>query len=173
MTQTTRARRLGHKHSMSGLFVFLLIGAYMVFSLLLVLIGVQAYKGVVDRTDVNSQVRTTVSYVANKVRAADGMVLLKEEQGLTVLTIRDDYDEDAYETRIYFNKDESGQGALYEQVAAADEPFDPDLGELVSRVHAFSMTQNGYLLELSMTTAAGERHWLHLRFRTEKPIFTT
>lgn len=161
---------------MSSMFVFLLIGAYAVFSLLLVLIGVQAYKSVVDTTDLNSQVRTSIAYVANKVRAADGMVAFRQEDGYQVLNLRQglssEEDEESYETRIYFMKDpETEKGGLYEQIAMSTDPFDPELGELITNVHAFTMAQKGLLLELKLTEANGHENWLHLRFRTERPLF--
>ena len=159
---------------MSSVFVFLLIGTYVVFSLLLVLICVRAYQSVVDATDINSQVRTSITYVANKVRAADGMVAFKQEGDYQVLNLRQglDQEDEGYETRIYFMEDpETGKGGLYEQVAMAEDPFDPELGELVSNVNAFSMQQKGFLLELMLTESNGHENWLHLRFRTERPLF--
>lgn len=163
------ARNL-HKHHVSGLFVFLLIAAYAMFSLLLVLIGVRVYKSVVDVSERNNQVRTTINYVANKVRAADGTIRLQQIDGKNVLTIREAPEPDGgqYETRIYYMR-EPGEstGALYEQAAEVSDPFDPALGELVSRVADFSITQDGHLMLLELTSLNGEKHRMHLSPRAE------
>lgn len=172
--QATKNRVGRGRHHLSGLFVFLLIGAYAIFSLLLVLIGVRAYKGVVDTTERNGQVRITISYIANKVRAADGLISLAQADGYSVMSIRqaDSYEGEYYETRIYYMTDpDTGEGGLYEQIALADESFDPELGELITHVHDFRIAQEGELLGLTLVEASGREHQMHLRTRTERPMF--
>lgn len=172
MNTTTRLNvKSAGKHHISGLFIFLLIAAYAVFSLLLVLIGVQAYRSVVQTSDVNGQVRTSISYVANKIRTSDGAVKVKQMDGVSVLTIRqatEDDDEGEYETRIYFLPDEGGvNGALYEQVVGKEEPFDPELGDLICEIRQFDIEQADGMVRLNLSTKNGENHKLDMRLRAE------
>ena len=53
-------------HSVDALFALLLYGLFALLSLLLVLIGAQVYRGIVRRTDARSDLRASLSYVANR-----------------------------------------------------------------------------------------------------------
>ena len=44
-------------HAVSGLFVFLLLGVFAVFSTVMVLLGVKAYRGAVERTEAHNASR--------------------------------------------------------------------------------------------------------------------
>lgn len=173
------------KHQISGLFVFVLIGAYAIFSLLLVLIGVQAYRTVVQDSDRNGQIRTTLSYVSNRIRSADGIVRVEQmgEDKKNVLVLEQNYEGERYQTRIYYmpdgfseQDDEDGQsekapvsetsGALYEQLVSYDEAFDPDMGEQIVAIGTFDITQEGNTITLKLTTLEGEPHEMQLKLRT-------
>ena len=58
-------------HAMEIVFPFLLFGLFAVMSLFLVLIGSDIYTKIVKNADNNSKIRTSVSYLANKIRAYD------------------------------------------------------------------------------------------------------
>ncbi len=168
MNQTTSSGQLRnrehHKHNVSGLFVFMLIAAYAMFSLLLVLIGVQAYQSTVSASERNAELRTTIGYISGRVRGSDGQVSVRKEGEYSVMRIGHALGEEDYETRIYFAHIE-GQpyGGLYEQVIEKDEEFDPDLGELITEVGGFDMTQDGDLYHLNLTSTDGAEYGMHLR----------
>ena len=50
-------------HSVSGLFIFLMIGIFAVFSTVMVLFGANAYRGAVNRFDSNNESRIASSYI--------------------------------------------------------------------------------------------------------------
>ena len=56
------------KHSISQVFVFVLLGIFAVMSTLMVLLSAQMYRGVVGKTEQNSSYRILTSYVSNAVR---------------------------------------------------------------------------------------------------------
>ena len=156
------------KHSISALFIFMLIGVYAVFSLLLVLIGVGAYQGVVEDGQGNAQVRTTLSYIANKVRAADaeGMVTVDEWHGMPSLLLRERSDGAIYETRIYFLPDEHGPGgAVCEHFAYEGDDWGPDSGDRIVTVSGLDISQEDNLIVLNLSTADGQSLALRLRLR--------
>ena len=58
-------------HSITGLFVFLLLGIFGVFSIVMVLMGVKAYRGTVERSDLNNNTRIASSYIRSMLRTDD------------------------------------------------------------------------------------------------------
>jgi len=155
------------RHSVGGLFIFLLIGAFAVFLLLLVLIGAGAYRGMVDSAYRTAQVRTSLSYIANKVRAADqlGGVSIEQWQASQALLIREWRDETWYETYIYYlpNDGDAPGGGLYENfLYSGDEPAgEEDIR--IADISALDMRLENGLLSLLLETEDGQTLPLHIR----------
>ena len=171
-TSSSRGIAPPSKHSASGLFVFLLVAAYAMFSLLLVLIGVKAYQNVVQTTEQNAELRTTIGYISGRVRASEGTVSVSKEGEFSVMHLSNALGEEDYETRIYFapviNSEgevdsEAAGGALYEQVVDVTEEFDWEMGELIMEIGDFQMAQNGDMVMLDLTTKEGAKHKINLR----------
>jgi len=167
----------GSGRSISGVFVFLLIGMYALFSLLLVLIGAGVYQRITDTAETNAQVRTSLSYIASKVRAGDeaGAVAVERIDGVAVLAFGQSYDGELYITRIYYLADEEGQGgALYEMAMLDDgEPVDlEDLwgGDPITEISAFDVRLADGGLELSVTMPDGTEQSMYLRLRSQAVI---
>jgi len=148
------------KHSVGSLFIFLLIGIYTVFVLLLVLIGVGAYRNKVDEARYTAQIRTSLGYIANKVRAADqiGGVSIEELQGVETLVIREWHDNMEYHTRIY-----AAHGALYEQFVFAGDDLDHEDSLRIADIASLDMQKEGGLLSLLLHTETGQALPLHIR----------
>lgn len=70
-------------HSISGAFVFMLLGVFAVFSMLLVVLGAQAYRTTVDGAAAHTQKRIVTAFVRNAVRAQDerGAITVEEHDG--------------------------------------------------------------------------------------------
>ncbi len=164
----SKALRTGEKHSISSAFIFLLIGLYAVFSLLLVLIGVGAYQNAVQDTQSNEKVRTSLNYIANKVRAADAVdaVAVEEWHGIPSLLLKQWIDGSPYETRIYYLPNPEGEGgAVYEHFVYRGDDWGPEEGMHIVDVSALSIEQEGNLLSLTLKTLEGRTFPLHLRLR--------
>lgn len=131
-----------HKRSeaINGLLVFLIYGMFALFALFLVVIGARVYKNVVTTGDSNAAVRTGFCYISNKVRmyGGQGSVSLEEHEGCQVLTLRSLISDGEYETRIFYS-----DGVLWEQFAPAAIAFDPEDGEKIVALPAFSMADDG------------------------------
>ncbi len=156
---------------MHGLFVFLLIAMFAVFSLMLVLIGMRAYRGTVDISTSNAQVRTGLSYICNRVRAAEGTVWVRDEQGVPVLVLGQDIEGELYETRIFFLPGEDGaKGTLREQFVSAEEPFDTDSSEMITDARNVEIAQQDGLVRVVVTTDNGRIATAFARPRPASPI---
>ncbi len=118
------------------LFLLILFCLFTVLSLFVILIGAHAYSGVVQDMDGNNQMRASLSYVANKIRAGDesGAVRIENINGQKVLIICADYDKSEYKTYIYYYN-----GSIYEEFRKAEQAFQLGKGDKISTAKAFSV----------------------------------
>jgi len=141
------------RHSMSGTFVFLVLGVFALFSMLLVLLGAQAYRSGVEQTTSNGQARVLQTFVRNAVRSddAEGVIQVKEIDGLPVITFESDWDGERYIKYIYCY-----EGELCELFTSEEYGFSPDGGERICAVGSFQPTIKDGLMTIDMTSENGE-----------------
>lgn len=159
-------RSLGSAHSVSGLFVFLLIGVFALFSVTLVLTGVRVYRNVTEAAAHNTDYQLALSYLKNKVHTYDhtGGVRVDEENGRQILCLSETIEGEAYETRIFQEGD-----TIFEQFTAAGDAFDPELGEALTQVKAMRFTvTTPNLLQMDVTLPDGSEHTLHMALRSSQ-----
>ena len=150
------------RHSISQVFVFVLLGVFAVLSTFMVLLSAQLYRGIVDQTEESGAHRILTSYVANAVRGSDcaGGVSVDERSGVSMLVLGRDVDGERYETLIYCH-----DGKLRELFAAADQEFEPDYGEEICAAQHFEARISGGLLEMTMTDGAGSNAVIDIALR--------
>ena len=146
-------------HVISQAFVFLLLGLFAVFSTLMVLLGAQLYRGIVDQTEAHNARRVLYSYVNNAVRGNNAADLIHMEQidGVDALVFDWFVDGEHYETKVYCH-----EGTLRELFSEAGEAFEPDYGEIICRAEAFRPEMEGKLLKLHIEDAEGHARTLHM-----------
>ena len=115
-------------HSVSGLFVFVLLGVFALMATVTVLLGVNAYRGTARRSDVHNSARITSAYLRSMLRAEDKQdaVRLETVDGIETVTLCSTYGDESYVTRMYVY-----DGMLREWFAEADMEFEPENGEEV------------------------------------------
>jgi hypothetical protein len=156
-------------HVISGAFAFLLLGIFAVFSTVMVLLGAKAYRSAVERTGVHSAARISTAYIRSMLRAddeteaiffeeAEGTVSSDEqEEPVTLLTLalRNNYDGEAFITRIYVY-----DGYLREWFTREEVPFRPDEGEIVCPAEEMEAKADGRQLQVRVRTGEGwEELW--------------
>ena len=141
------------RHSVSGTFVFLLLGVFALFSMLLVLLGAQAYRSGVEQTTSNGQARVLQAFVRNAVRAddADGVIRVEEIDGIPVITFVSDMDGERYIKYIYCH-----EGELCELFTAEEYGFNPESGERICAAGSFRPVIKDGLMTIEMTCENGE-----------------
>ena len=137
----------GPSHAISGVFVFLLLGIFAVFSTVMVLLGAKAYKSTADRAAEHNAGRIASAYVRSMVRADDGSDSLRIDDigGLTAVTMHYEYDGEEYVTMIY-----AYDGMLREWFTYAGADFEPEYGEAVCAVDELKASLSGHLLSVGM-----------------------
>ena len=150
-------RRIGgeNSHTIAGVFVFLLLGVFAVFSTMLVLFGAQAYRTVTERSAEHEEDRTLYAYVLNSLRGEDaaGAVGLRTEDGIDMVTVAYDDFGESYEKRMYCY-----DGYLREMLMLVGSEFNPGAGEQICAATDFQAQINGNLITIEMTGADGETH---------------
>ena len=150
-------RQKAPSHVISGVFVFLLLGLFAVFSTVMVLLGAKAYRAAVERTGVHNISRINTAYIRTMLRADDeaGVFALETTEGivseageermlsLETISLYNTYDEEEYVTRIYVY-----DGSLREWFTDAATPFRPAEGEIVCPADELTATIRNNLLEI-------------------------
>lgn len=125
-----------NKGMLGTVFVLLLFLLFAVAAMLLALFGAKIYEDTTADMEENSQIRSSLLYVANKLHAGDTAAGcgLTEIDGLPVLCIGEEHEGDFYVTCIYYYG-----GALREQFLLYSLPFDPAYGEEIVALSDFRM----------------------------------
>jgi hypothetical protein len=138
-----------------GAFLFALLAAFALLSLLVVIIGARSYQGINSTAEQAFLSRTGMSYLVGKVRGADsaGQIEIRKEGELTVLTLGQELEGEKYLTYIYCD------GAqVREYFAQADVAFSPDYGEKIFDASGLTFSLEGGLLQISIVDASGKTH---------------
>lgn len=141
------------RRSVSGAFVFLLLGLFAMFSMFLVLLGAQAYRSGVEQTAAHGQRRVLQAFVRNAVRADDavGAIRVEEAAGMPVIMFTSEADGERYVKYIYCY-----EGELRELFTAEEYGFTPEDGERICRAESFRPALEDGLLTIDMTDEGGE-----------------
>ena len=153
------AKRLGtaREHSVSGAFVFLLLGVFAVFATVLVLLSAQLYRGTVDQTQDHNGQRVLNSYLMNVVRGNDAAnsVYVTRLQDIETLCFAMDAEDGRYMTYVY-----CWDGSLRELFLEAGEEFEPEYGEIICPAQAFHPELEGQRLTMRLTDGMGRERTL-------------
>lgn len=143
-------------HSFDTVFVLLIFCLFAGSSLFLVLIGANVYRDIVGEMNANNETRASLSYVSNKVRAADSRdVSVEKIDGQDTLVIHSAHNGSDYKTYIYLH-----DGYLMELFTKAENGFTAGDGDKITPVSAFTMTKNDN--ELSLSVSGGDKSRLSL-----------
>jgi hypothetical protein len=138
-----------------SLLAFALVCLFALLSVLVVTTGLQAYEQIIRNAELNTQLRTSLNYTANKIRAHDGLgaVEAKLEGDIPTLALYETIEGDGYVTYIYCYG-----GMLYERFAPADSAFDPEQGEELVPMESFSATVDARGVTQLFEDLSGERY---------------
>ncbi len=134
-------------HAMSGVFVFLLLGLFAVLAVVTVLVGAYSYRNISARADMDNNGRMATAYIRSMLRARDeaGMLELEQEDDGDTILLHSSYGDEEYVTRIYVH-----DGVLRELFTAAEDVFDPGVGEEVCPAEELRGTMEKGLLTVQI-----------------------
>lgn len=153
----------GARGELRGVFVFALLAAFALLSLVVVVVGARSYRMINASAERAFVSRTGMSYLIGKVRGADaaGMIDLRTEHGMRVLALGQEFGGERYLTYIYCD------GAQVREYFARESlAFSPDYGDPIFEASALHMTIEDGLVSITIVDAGGETHTAALFLQT-------
>ncbi|MCD7744822.1 MAG: DUF4860 domain-containing protein [Lachnospiraceae bacterium] len=142
------------QHSTDFLFTFLLLIIFAIFALVLAGTGALVYQNSISSLDENYTSRTSIAYVAEKVRQYDseGQVSLSSVEGLPALKLSSGAEaETATCTYIYYY-----DGSLCELYVREETTPAAAMGTALVELSDFTIEQDGSLLRVTAVSPEGE-----------------
>lgn len=158
------------KHEIDTLFLLLLFTLFAGCILLVLLLGASSYEGIVKRDARAYDARTGVQYIAAKVRHSDETGCVQTgsfsdradatADDISTLYLKMSAGGEDYYTKIYYY-----DGYIRELLCPENIELRPEAGQEVLAASAFSVTQEGTLLRVTIEEN-GEEHSLSLSVRS-------
>lgn len=144
--------------------LLIVLGVFAVSALILVNAGVTVYKNIVLNNAANFKLRTSLSYVATRIRQSDtkGSIYLTDKEGTSVLTLEEEIEGVVYETLVYFYN-----GNLYELYQEKGTEYEFSTGVEVMELSGmeFEMVSDG-LLKATAYSSHENREEMLIHIRT-------
>ncbi len=133
-------------------------------AMLLLTVGIMEYEKIAVSNLENYELRTSLSYVATKVRQSDseGAVSIRNENGIDILSIKETIDDETYETVIYFY-----DGKLYEYFHEMSDDFELSNGFEVLSIENFTFETKDNILMLLAENSGGKQKKLYIGLKSE------
>lgn len=139
--------------SIDIIFVMTLFAIFTILSSLVIVIGINVYKNISDNQKDNNQIRTTLTYIVNKVRANDeeAKIYIENKDNVDVLVFESDMDGTAIQNLIFFHN-----GELKEATIAKGDDFDLTFGDVVIKTKEFKFDINDNRLNINVKDKDGK-----------------
>ena len=124
--------------SFQFIFIMLLHLIIVILSVMIISLGKNIYDNINTDRNINYQLRVSLSYITNKIRQSDKKeaVEIKELHGVNAVVINEVYDEENYQTWIYFY-----DGAIYEMFTDENTVFELSDGMKVVEADFFKIEE--------------------------------
>jgi hypothetical protein len=144
------------------MFTITLLGVFAMTALLVAVMGAQVYSHAADKLQANFDTRTSLVYIAEKVRQCPGERIEVERMGgSTALVLTEQYDGVDYESWIYAH-----DGKMYELLIKKGDPMSPGDGQRIMDLESLDIEKDGDLLTVTIVNAGGNEDSLTLSRRT-------
>lgn len=147
------------------IFTLSLFGVFSVCALLVVVIGANVYRSIVNNQEANAMKRTSLAYVAEKIRQNDeeDSIRMGDVEGVPALVLSDVYGGEEYNTYIY-----EDAGCLKELFIRGSTEPSLLAGQIITEVADFSVEQiSDRLFLVSCTGADGETAGMYLHIKSQ------
>lgn len=150
------SKNFSKQFSFQFVFIMLLYLIIVILSVMIIVLGKNIYVNINDDRDNNYEIRVSLSYIANKVRQSDkqGAVEIRDYEGSNAIIINESYDEENYETWIYFY-----DNAIYEMFTDENSSFQPEEGMRIvdcDKLEITKLNDNLYKFAVNSSTESSE-----------------
>ena len=168
--KSNRGRPLGK--TVTAWVVLVLILLFALLSIALIALGAQAYRSVHDAGKDHAWLRTSVGYVNNRVKTADGIASMHVEtvtlgeETVDVLVFGEEIDGELYQTRLF-----CAGGALREQFVASGIPLESETdGEVICEMNRFLIIIEDEMITFEMAGPDDEQLSVHTPLRSRREV---
>jgi len=135
-------------NSIGSFFILIVFSVFAICSLLLVVIGSNAYGSIVSKIEENNQTRASLNYITNKIRQNDesGAINVVSLEKLDVITIDQTILKEDYITYIYYF-----DGYLNELFLKSNSDFIPQDGTKIVSVSTFDVNKQDNMLYINVS----------------------
>ena len=148
------------RHVVDFLFAAALFGVFLVSSVMVVAVGAGAYRSITGTAKEDSALRTSLSYVSEKLRQADseGALSIGTVRDSISLALKQEYRGESYTTYIY-----EFDGSLCELFIRSDASTEPEYGTRLLELSDFQVERlTDALYRVSIVTEDGKNASLFL-----------
>lgn len=159
------------RHVIDFLFAAALFGVFLISSVMVIAVGAGAYRNVTRQAEEDYTLRTSLSYVSEKLRQADqnGALQLGTIGGSDALILLSEYGGTSYTTYIY-----EYNGSLCELFTKSDAAAEPDYGTTLLELSSFQAEAlDSSLYRISITDKNGRSTSLLLHPFSSSPSQNT
>jgi hypothetical protein len=150
------------KHVVNAVFTLLLLGVFALSVVSVAALGVQVYRSSAAKMQANFDTRTSLIYIAEKVRQNGGAGFgVREVAGQPALVIEEEYGSGTYETWIYVT-----DGTLFETTVKSGAEVSPGGGQAIMDLKSVDFKVDGKLVRITSVNSAGDEESLTLRGRS-------
>ena len=143
------------RHVVDFLFAAALFGVFLVSSVMVVAVGAGAYRSITGKAQEDSALRTSLSYVSEKLRQADseGALSIGTVRDSISLALKQEYRGESYTTYIY-----EFDGSLCELFIRSDASAEPEYGTRLLELSDFQVERLAdALYRVSIVTEDGKK----------------
>ncbi len=156
------SKKTERSFSIQNMFVILVLAVFLVFSMLMVVLGAMCYVGLEEKSQAVNDKRILQAFVRSSLAAQEENALVRVEKDW--LIIENDYDGEIYLHYIY-----AYDGQLRQQLISAERAFVPENGDGICPALKFVPRLEGNLLKLDMQDGSGNGFTLCETVRTAHP----
>ena len=155
------------KHSIDKVFVFLLFGLFAILIVIVLLLGVNNYKSLLNRNNEAYNERIAINYIAEKVRhndIADGVSVgdfIQKNDSISTLYMYQKINQERYVTRIYYYK-----GYIRELFSLNGMEVQPEDGNTIMKASDLSFSIHSRQLTIQCIDEDGAQSDLSLYLRS-------
>lgn len=139
-------------HVVDLLFSLALFCVFAASALIIVIMGADVYQKSVNDMNRNSTIRTSLSYLSEKIHQndAENGIRIDQLNDLPSLVLTQNLNGEIYETWIY-----AYDGMLCEIMTDLENGFSPEEGQPILEIGSFSLEQNGSRIILTVSDTQG------------------
>ncbi|KAF5042244.1 DUF4860 domain-containing protein [Sedimentibacter saalensis] len=150
------SKNFSKQFSFQFVFIMLLFLIIVILSVMIIVLGKNIYVNINEDRDSNYELRVSLSYIANKIRQSDkqGTVEIRNYENNNAVVINETYDDENYETWIYFY-----DNAIYEMFTDENATFLPEEGMKIVDCDSLEITKikdNLYKFAVSSSAESSE-----------------